>query len=55
MLASLERFLAKRLRLRVNRDKSAVDRPWKRKFLGYTVTSSNKPPLCAFRQRPSNG
>jgi len=36
--ASLERFLWKRLRLRVNRDKSAVDRPWKRKFLGYTVT-----------------
>jgi len=35
---SLERFLWERLRLRVNREKSAVDRPWKRKFLGYTVT-----------------
>ncbi len=38
VMASLERFLAKRLRLRVNRAKSAVDRPWKRTFLGYTVT-----------------
>ena len=39
VMASLERFLRKRLRLRVNRSKSAVDRPWKRKFLGYTVTA----------------
>lgn len=38
VLTSLERFLTKRLRLRVNRRKSAVDRPWNRKFLGYTVT-----------------
>lgn len=38
VLTSLERFLAKRLRLRVNRDKSGVARPWTRKFLGYSVT-----------------
>ena len=38
VMASLERFLTKRLRLKVNRDKSAVDRPWNRKFLGYSVT-----------------
>jgi len=38
VLASLERFLAKRLRLKINRDKSAVARPWERKFLGYSVT-----------------
>lgn len=38
VLRSLERFLAKRLRLRVNRDKSGVARPWTRKFLGYSVT-----------------
>lgn len=42
VLASLERFLAKRLRLKVNRDKSAVDRPWNRTFLGYTVTNLRK-------------
>jgi len=38
VLNSLEKFLQKRLRLKINRKKSAVDRPWKRKFLGYTVT-----------------
>jgi RNA-directed DNA polymerase len=45
VMASLERFLAKRLRLRVNRDKSAVARPWRRKFLGYSVTWHRKPKL----------
>ncbi len=38
VLGSLERFLGKRLRLKVNRFKSAVDRPWNRKFLGYLFT-----------------
>lgn len=38
VLASLERFLWQRLRLVVNQDKSAVSRPWKRKFLGYSMT-----------------
>ena len=38
VLDSLERFLQQRLRLQVNRAKSAVDRPWKRSFLGSTVT-----------------
>ncbi len=31
-------FLAKRLKLTVNEAKSAVARPWERKFLGYSVT-----------------
>ena len=38
VMSSLERFLTERLRLRINRTKSAVARPWERKFLGYTVT-----------------
>jgi RNA-directed DNA polymerase len=38
VMASLERFLTTRLRLRVNREKNCVARPWKRKFLGYSVT-----------------
>jgi RNA-directed DNA polymerase len=38
VMASLERFLSERLRLKINRDKSAVARPWERKFLGYSVT-----------------
>jgi RNA-directed DNA polymerase len=39
VLASIEWFLQNRLRLKVNRGKSAVDRPWNRKFLGYTFTT----------------
>ncbi len=45
VLTSIERFLAKRLRLAVNPDKSAVDRPWNRKFLGYTFTMHYQPKL----------
>jgi RNA-directed DNA polymerase len=38
VMASLEVFLEKKLRLKVNRTKSAVARPWKRKLLGYSFT-----------------
>lgn len=34
VMASITKYLEERLRLQINRDKSAVDRPWKRKFLG---------------------
>ncbi|MFH1269201.1 MAG: group II intron reverse transcriptase/maturase [Planctomycetota bacterium] len=45
ILASLTRYLHERLKLRVNPDKSAVDRPWNRKFLGYSVTFHHEPRL----------
>ena len=35
----------KKLRLQVNREKSAVARPWDRKFLGYSVTIHREPKL----------
>lgn len=38
VMASLRRFIESRLRLRVNIGKSAVDRPWKRSFLGFTFS-----------------
>jgi RNA-directed DNA polymerase len=44
-MQSISRFLAKKLRLKVNEDKSAVDRPWNRKFLGYTMTPHQNPKL----------
>jgi len=47
VMASITRFLEKRLKLKVNREKSAVDRPWKRKFLGYSMTSNMQPRLKA--------
>src|SRR5436189_4295934 len=35
--ASVTAFLEERLCLRVNEAKSALDRPWKRSFLGFTL------------------
>lgn len=43
VMASVERFLSEVLRLKVNREKSAVDRPWNRKFLGFTFTMNYQP------------
>lgn len=50
VMASLERFLKKRLRLKVNRKKSAVGRPWDRKFLGYRTLGGQKPRLMPHPQ-----
>ena len=36
-MKSVSRFLERRLRLKVNAKKSAVARPWERKFLGYSL------------------
>lgn len=35
---SIKQYLEKVLKLKVNEQKSAVDRPWKRKFLGFSFT-----------------
>jgi RNA-directed DNA polymerase len=45
VMASLTRFVEGRLRLKVNRTKSCVDRPWNCPFLGYTVTNHLQPRL----------
>jgi RNA-directed DNA polymerase len=37
-MAAITAYLESKLKLRVNRDKSAVARPWERKFLGYSFT-----------------
>lgn len=39
VMMPITKFLERRLKLKVNQAKSAVARPWKRKFLGYTVTT----------------
>mgnify|MGYP006292218413 CR=1 FL=1 len=44
VMASVTRFIEKRLRLKVNRDKSAVGRPWDRKYLGMCTTNSRTAP-----------
>ncbi|OGX11157.1 MAG: hypothetical protein A2351_03135 [Omnitrophica bacterium RIFOXYB12_FULL_50_7] len=43
-------FLWKRLKLKVNEAKSSVGRPWKRKFLGYSMTMDKEPRLRASSQ-----
>ncbi len=45
VLASITEYLAKKLKLKVNLAKSAVDRPWNRKFLGYSMTTHRQPRL----------
>jgi RNA-directed DNA polymerase len=45
VLTSITGFVETRLKLKVNRDKSAVGRPWNRKFLGYSMTSHKQPRL----------
>ena len=45
MLASVREFLSKRLRLKVNEEKSAVDLVTRRKFLGYTMHWHKGPKL----------
>lgn len=47
VMKSVTRFLSDRLRLKVNAEKSAVARPWERKFLGYTMTWNQRPRLKA--------
>jgi RNA-directed DNA polymerase len=43
VMASITKFLEKRLKLKVNKEKSGVDRPWRRKILGFTFTNHKKP------------
>jgi RNA-directed DNA polymerase len=38
-------FIEKKLKLKVNEEKSAVDRPWKRKFLGFSFTPNRIPKI----------
>jgi RNA-directed DNA polymerase len=45
VMKSISGFLERRLRLQVNREKSAVDRPWKRVFLGFSMTWDKVPRL----------
>jgi len=45
VMQSVTAFLEQRLKLKVNASKSAVARPWERKFLGYSMTWHKKPKL----------
>ena len=45
VFVSVTSFLETRLKLKINQTKSMVARPWKAKFLGYTMTVNQKPKL----------
>ena len=42
-MRSVARLLTTKLKLRVNSEKSAVARPWERKFLGFSFTNHKQP------------
>jgi RNA-directed DNA polymerase len=43
VMESITRFITGRLKLKVNQQKSAVARPWARKFLGFSFTNAGVP------------
>jgi Reverse transcriptase (RNA-dependent DNA polymerase) len=58
VMASVSRFLTRRLRLKVNEAKSAVARPEERKFLGFSISNDGSErriapkALATFKARP---
>ncbi|MRN53788.1 group II intron reverse transcriptase/maturase [Paenibacillus monticola] len=48
--ASVTRFIETRLKLKVNQAKSAVDHPWKRKFLGFSFSTDIEPKVRIAKQ-----
>jgi RNA-directed DNA polymerase len=50
VMDGITKFLGKRLKLKVNEEKSAVGRPWQRKFLGFTFTMQKQ---CRRRIAPA--
>ena len=43
VMRSITRFITTKLKLKVNEQKSAVARPWERKFLGFSFTNGMEP------------
>jgi RNA-directed DNA polymerase len=43
VMTRITRFITTKLKLKVNEQKSAVARPWERKFLGFSFTGSKEP------------
>ncbi|MCZ6489160.1 MAG: reverse transcriptase domain-containing protein [Acidobacteria bacterium] len=44
VMRSVSKFITKRLRLKVNEEKSSVGRPWSSKYLGFSLTNNRKNP-----------
>lgn len=50
VMESITSFIEGKLKLKVNREKSAVDRPWKRKFLGFSFSWNKQPKVRIAKQ-----
>ena len=50
LMVSITKFLERKLRLKVNAEKSTVGRPWKLKFLSYSMTIERMPRLRVAEQ-----
>lgn len=50
VMTSTAKYLIERLKLTVNQNKSAVDRPWNRTFLSYSMTRHLKPRLVVAKK-----
>lgn len=45
VMSGIVTFIETKLKLKVNMGKSAIDRPWKRKFLGFSFTNTREPKI----------
>jgi group II intron reverse transcriptase/maturase len=50
VMDNVVRYLTEELKLKVNQQKSAVDNPWNRKFLGFTFTKGKEPNRIAVHE-----
>lgn len=50
-MGNLSSFIESKLKLKVNYEKSKVDRPWNRTFLGFSYTRSKKNPKVRLAQQ----
>lgn len=49
-LRNISQFIEKTLKLKVNKEKSAIDRPWKRTFLGFSFTPHRRAKIRVAKQ-----
>jgi group II intron reverse transcriptase/maturase len=54
VMASVTRFIEEELKLKVNKEKSAVDRPWRLKFLGFSFYHKKGGIGVRVHQKPVN-
>lgn len=54
VMQSITKFIEEKLKLKVNKEKSAVDRPWKLKFLGFTFYERNGEYRIRVPEKPIN-